>query len=95
VYHTLLWLASMCLVPGTPLSAGVLTRSAIAEYSCPPADRVGMAAITGARFLTATRGALTIDAAFGQAFLSDSSGYIGNNGQIKHGAVRLPLSQGR
>ncbi|EFR0544678.1 autotransporter adhesin BigA [Salmonella enterica] len=71
----------MALNGGTAINQGVITLTA--DGVTGQADElVGMAALNGGVVINDTSGVINIDADYGQAFLSDSSSYIINNGSI-------------
>ncbi|EMF7002204.1 autotransporter adhesin BigA [Salmonella enterica] len=72
----------MALNGGTAINQGEITLTAD-EYATNQANTlVGMAAFNGGVVVNDTSGVININADYGQAFLSDSSSYIINNGSI-------------
>ncbi|HFG6492348.1 TPA: autotransporter adhesin BigA [Salmonella enterica subsp. enterica serovar Newport] len=71
----------MALNGGTAINQGVITLTADDGVTGQADELVGMAALNGG-VVNDTSGVINIDADYGQAFLSDSSSYIINNGSI-------------
>ncbi|EJE4803346.1 autotransporter adhesin BigA [Salmonella enterica] len=67
---------------GTAINQGVITLTADDGVTGQADELVGMAALNGGVVINDTSGVINIDADYGQAFLSDSSSYIINNGSI-------------
>ncbi|HAB2427124.1 cell surface protein [Salmonella enterica subsp. enterica serovar Paratyphi B] len=72
----------MALKGGTAINQGVITLTADEGVTGQANELVGMAALNGGVVINDTTGVINIDADYGQAFLSDSSSYIINNGSI-------------
>ncbi|EJS6366211.1 autotransporter adhesin BigA [Salmonella enterica] len=72
----------MALNGGTAINQGVITLTADDGVTGQADELVGMAALNGGVVINDTSGVINIDADYGQAFLSDSSSYIINNGSI-------------
>ncbi|EJS7482244.1 autotransporter adhesin BigA [Salmonella enterica] len=72
----------MALNGGTAINQGVITLTADDGVTGQANELVGMAALNGGVVINDTSGVINIDADYGQAFLSDSSSYIINNGSI-------------
>ncbi|EAA6845545.1 autotransporter adhesin BigA [Salmonella enterica subsp. enterica serovar Stanleyville] len=72
----------MALNGGTAINQGVITLTADEGVTGQADELVGMAALNGGVVVNDTTGVINIDADYGQAFLSDSSSYIINNGAI-------------
>ncbi|ECO7535134.1 autotransporter adhesin BigA, partial [Salmonella enterica] len=72
----------MALNGGTALNQGVITLTADEGVTGQANELVGMAALNGGIVINDTTGTINIDADYGQAFLSDSTSYIINNGAI-------------
>ncbi|EAA8531168.1 autotransporter adhesin BigA [Salmonella enterica] len=72
----------MALKGGTAINQGVITLTADEGVTGQENELVGMAALNGGVVINDTTGVINIDADYGQAFLSDSSSYIINNGSI-------------
>ncbi|EIP4492083.1 autotransporter adhesin BigA [Salmonella enterica] len=72
----------MALNGGTAINQGVITLTADDGVTDQADELVGMAALNGGVVINDTSGVINIDADYGQAFLSDSSSYIINNGSI-------------
>ncbi|ELC8644472.1 autotransporter adhesin BigA [Salmonella enterica] len=72
----------MALNGGTAMNQGVITLTADDGVTGQADELVGMAALNGGVVINDTSGVINIDADYGQAFLSDSSSYIINNGSI-------------
>ncbi|EBG6279984.1 autotransporter adhesin BigA [Salmonella enterica] len=70
----------MALNGGTAINQGVITLTADDGVTGQADELVGMAALNGGVVINDTSGVINIDADYGQAFLSDSSSYIINNG---------------
>lgn len=66
----------------TAINQGVITLTADDGVTGQADELVGMAALNGGVVINDTSGVINIDADYGQAFLSDSSSYIINNGSI-------------
>ncbi|EBT8594170.1 autotransporter adhesin BigA [Salmonella enterica] len=66
----------------TAMNQGVITLTADDGVTGQADELVGMAALNGGVVINDTSGVINIDADYGQAFLSDSSSYIINNGSI-------------
>ncbi|EBX2923638.1 TPA: autotransporter adhesin BigA, partial [Salmonella enterica subsp. enterica serovar Durham] len=72
----------MALNGGTAINQGVITLTADEGVTGQANELVGMAALNGGVVINDTTGTINIDADYGQAFLSDSTSYIINNGAI-------------
>ncbi|HAK2315658.1 TPA: autotransporter adhesin BigA [Salmonella enterica] len=72
----------MALNGGTAINQGVITLTADDGVTGQADELVGMAALNGGVVINDTSGVINIDSDYGQAFLSDSSSYIINNGSI-------------
>ncbi|HAF2593779.1 TPA: autotransporter adhesin BigA [Salmonella enterica] len=72
----------MALNGGTAINQGVITLTADEGVEGQANELVGMAALNGGVVINDTTGTINIDADYGQAFLSDSTSYIINNGAI-------------
>ncbi|EAO0076056.1 autotransporter adhesin BigA [Salmonella enterica] len=72
----------MALNGGTAINQGVITLTADEGVTGQANELVGMAALNGGIVINDTTGTINIDADYGQAFLSDSTSYIINNGAI-------------
>ncbi|EEE9250131.1 autotransporter adhesin BigA, partial [Salmonella enterica subsp. enterica serovar Kingston] len=72
----------MALNGGTAINQGVITLTADEGVTDQANELVGMAALNGGVVINDTTGTINIDADYGQAFLSDSTSYIINNGAI-------------
>ena len=72
----------MALNGGTAINQGTITLTADEGVSGQANELVGMAALNGGIVINDTTGTINIDADYGQAFLSDSTSYIINNGAI-------------
>ncbi|EJY5990613.1 autotransporter adhesin BigA [Salmonella enterica] len=72
----------MALNGGSAINQGVITLTADEGVTGQENELVGMAALNGGVVINDTTGVINIDADYGQAFLSDSSSYIINNGSI-------------
>lgn len=72
----------MALNGGTAINQGKITLTADAGVTGQANELVGMAAFNGGVVVNDTSGVININADYGQAFLSDSSSYIINNGSI-------------
>ncbi|EDA0143752.1 autotransporter adhesin BigA, partial [Salmonella enterica subsp. enterica] len=72
----------MALKGGTAVNQGVITLTADEGVTGQANELVGMAALNGGVVINDTTGVININADYGQAFLSDSSSYIINNGFI-------------
>ncbi|HDN4449224.1 TPA: autotransporter adhesin BigA [Salmonella enterica subsp. enterica serovar Bareilly] len=72
----------MALNGGTAINQGVITLTADDGVTGQADELVGMVALNGGVVINDTSGVINIDADYGQAFLSDSSSYIINNGSI-------------
>ncbi|UCA25194.1 autotransporter adhesin BigA [Citrobacter werkmanii] len=72
----------MALNGGTAINQGMITLTADEGVEGQANELVGMAALNGGVVINDTTGVINIDADYGQAFLSDSSSYIINNGSI-------------
>ncbi|EJI4881952.1 autotransporter adhesin BigA, partial [Salmonella enterica] len=72
----------MALNGGSAINQGVITLTADEGVTGQANELVGMAALNGGVVINDTTGVINIDADYGQAFLSDSSSYIINNGSI-------------
>ncbi|TKU70162.1 autotransporter adhesin BigA [Citrobacter sp. wls710] len=72
----------MALNGGTAINQGMITLTADEGVEGQANQLVGMAALNGGVVINDTTGVINIDADYGQAFLSDSSSYIINNGSI-------------
>ena len=72
----------MALSGGTAINQGTITLTADEGVTGEENQLVGMAALNGGIVVNDTTGIINIDADYGQAFLSDSSSYIINNGAI-------------
>nr|QYK33674.1 autotransporter adhesin BigA [Salmonella enterica subsp. enterica] len=72
----------MALNGGTAINQGKITLTADEGVTGQADELVGMAALNGGVVINDTSGVINIDADYGQAFLSDSSSYIINNGSI-------------
>lgn len=72
----------MALNGGTAINQGMITLTADEGVTGQADELVGMAALNGGVVVNDTTGVINIDADYGQAFLSDSSSYIINNGAI-------------
>uniref|UniRef100_UPI003F693242 BigA/YdbA N-terminal beta-barrel domain-containing protein n=1 Tax=Salmonella enterica TaxID=28901 RepID=UPI003F693242 len=72
----------MALNGGTAVNQGVITLTADEGVTGQANELVGMAALNGGVVINDTTGVININADYGQAFLSDSSSYIINNGAI-------------
>ncbi|ENS5616215.1 autotransporter adhesin BigA [Salmonella enterica] len=72
----------MALNGGTAINQGVITLTANEGVTGQANELVGMAALNGGIVINDTTGTINIDADYGQAFLSDSTSYIINNGAI-------------
>ena len=73
----------MALGGGTAINQGTITLTADNDVTQSAANQlVGMAALDGGVVINDTTGIININADYGQAFLSDSSSYIINNGAI-------------
>ncbi len=72
----------MALNGGTAINQGTITLTADDGVTGQANELVGMAALNGGVVVNDTSGVINIDADYGQAFLSDSSSVIINNGAI-------------
>lgn len=72
----------MALNGGTAINQGTITLTADDGVTGQANELVGMAALNGGVVVNDTSGVINIDADYGQAFLSDSSSAIINNGAI-------------